>query len=299
MKRKMILGSDFWTDCDDAVAMRLLARAHLRGDIELLGICLNACMADSLVACDALLAYEGIAPAIALDLEATGVARHTFQGMLAARGSTRFSSNADAEDPIRFYRRLLADADGKVEILEIGFMQVLAALLASPGDDLSPLDGRSLVREKVAHLWIMGGKWDEPIGKEHNFNNNPRTRAGAAILCDQWPGEITFLGFEVGRSVLTGGELSEGDLLHDVLVAHGSGGGRSSWDPMLVELALIGDPVAAGYSLTCGRASVDPESGDNRFASAPDGSHAYVVKTLDDRCYRDRINRLIASKPVM
>ena len=299
MKRKMILGSDFWTDCDDAVAMRLIARAHLKGEIDLLGICLNACMQDSLVACDVFLASNGIAPPIALDRKATGMARHTFQDKLAARKSARFSSNEEAEDPIRFYRRLLAFADTKVEILEIGFMQVLADLLDSAPDDLSPLDGMTLVHEKVSHLWIMGGRWDVPIGKEHNFNNNPRTRRGAAILCDRWPGEITFLGFEVGASVLSGGELSEGDLLHDVLLWHGSGAGRSSWDPMLVLLALVGDHQAAGYSTVRGRAKVDPETGDNSFLESENGPHVYVVKTEDDAFYCDAINRLIASDAEM
>jgi hypothetical protein len=295
MKRKMILGSDFWTDCDDAVAMRLLARAHRKGEIELLGVCLNACMPLSLVSCDAFLSANGVTVPIALDLRATGVAKHTFQQILMPHASGRFSSNADAEEPIRFYRRLLAASDSRVEILEIGFMQVLADLLDSPPDDLSPLDGESLVREKVAHLWVMGGKWDVPIGAEHNFNNNPRTRIGASELCRRWPGEITFLGFEVGFSVLTGGELAEGDLLRDVLVAHGSGAGRSSWDPMLVLLALTRDLSLAGYTAVCGRASVDPESGENRFAQGPDGPHRYVVKAKPDSFYSDAINRLIAS----
>ena len=39
--RKMILGTDWWTDCDDAVALRLLAKAHKAGDITLLGIGIN------------------------------------------------------------------------------------------------------------------------------------------------------------------------------------------------------------------------------------------------------------------
>ena len=297
--RNMILGSDWWTDCDDAVAMRLLARAHLAGEIELLGVCLNACMEQSLVSCDAYLASNGISPPIALDLAATGVGRHTFQPILMPYATGRFRSNADAEEPISFYRRLLAESEERVEILEIGFMQVLGGLLDSPPDGISPLDGLSLVREKVEHLWVMGGRWDCPVGREHNFNHNPFTRVGAAKLCDRWPGEITFLGFEVGDSVLTGGALAEGDLLHDVLVAHGSGAGRRSWDPMLVWLALIGDPEKAGYAVRRGIASADPETGDNTFREDPDGRHRYVIKTREDAFYSDAINRAIASKQTL
>ena len=34
--RKFILDTDWWTDCDDAVAIRLLCNAHIKKEIELL-----------------------------------------------------------------------------------------------------------------------------------------------------------------------------------------------------------------------------------------------------------------------
>ena len=45
--RNFILGTDWWTDCDDAVAIKLLANAVLARKVGLLGIGINACMADS------------------------------------------------------------------------------------------------------------------------------------------------------------------------------------------------------------------------------------------------------------
>lgn len=42
--RKFILGTDWWTDCDDAMAVRLLANAVLSKKAELLGVGINACM---------------------------------------------------------------------------------------------------------------------------------------------------------------------------------------------------------------------------------------------------------------
>ena len=44
MMKNILLGTDWWTDCDDAVAVRLLARAHKAGEIKLIGIGINACM---------------------------------------------------------------------------------------------------------------------------------------------------------------------------------------------------------------------------------------------------------------
>ena len=42
--RKFIVGTDWWTDCDDVIAMKLLARAVTEKKAELLGIGINACM---------------------------------------------------------------------------------------------------------------------------------------------------------------------------------------------------------------------------------------------------------------
>ena len=64
---------------------------------------------------------------------------------------------------------------------------------------------------------------------------------------------------------------------------------------MLVWLALVGDPAAAGYRTVRGCASVDPETGENRFLEAANGPHRYVVKTMPDAFYADAIDRLIAS----
>ena len=68
--RNVILGTDWWTDCDDAVAVRLLCRAHRRGEVRLLGIGVNACMADSAASLSAFLTAEGVEVPVGLDRDA-------------------------------------------------------------------------------------------------------------------------------------------------------------------------------------------------------------------------------------
>ncbi len=217
---KIIAGTDWWTDCDDAVALRLLARAHLRGEIELLGVAVNACMEDSAPSLDAYLSIEGL-PNL-------------------------------------------------------------------------PLDGLRLVREKVNKLWAMAGNWADPRhGFEHNFAKTPRASSAANIVCKKWPTPVTFLGFEVGQSVITGGRLPEGDPLRQILIDHGTPAGRCSWDPMLALLVLTGDEKAAGYGVVRGRASVSAQSGINRFKADENGPHAYVVKERPDAFYRQNIDLAI------
>lgn len=292
--RKFILGTDWWSDCDDAVAVRILSRAAKEKRIELLGIVINACMDLSVCSLDSFLKSEGISNLpIGLDASAVGFyGRISYQHALAKSGLSDMT-NQDAEDPVRLYRRLLASSDTKVEILEIGFLQAVSALLLSTPDDISPLSGIELVREKVERFWVMAGKWDTDGGREHNFCLNEITRRAAKIFCELCPVRVTFLGFEVGVDVITGSTLKDGDLLHNILTDHGSKNGRPSWDPMLVLAAITHDMEKAGYREIFGRASVDEEDGANHFKKENGGPHSYLVKIHENSFYQNTIDSLI------
>ncbi|MBQ8212977.1 MAG: hypothetical protein IJZ80_03125, partial [Clostridia bacterium] len=58
--RNFILGTDWWTDCDDAVALRLLARFVKEKKINLLGIGINACMEYSVASLKGFLFANGL-----------------------------------------------------------------------------------------------------------------------------------------------------------------------------------------------------------------------------------------------
>lgn len=289
--RKLILGTDWWTDCDDAVALRLIANADKKGEIKLIGIGINAAMEHSVASLRGFLKAEGLTDIpVGIDLSATnfgGVPK--YQKRLAESLGKEFT-NADAEDAVRLYRRLLTEAEGKVEILEIGFLQVASALLLSTGDDISEKSGLELVSEKVAKFWVMAGKWDGDGEREHNFCLNERTRRAARIFCELCPVPVTFLGWEIGYGVITGGKLQEGDPLKAVLNDHGSHNGRHSWDPMTALMAIIGDEEKAGYAITRGYASVDEEDGANHFKKDANGPHAHVTKLYPNSYYEDAIN---------
>ncbi|MBQ4136545.1 MAG: hypothetical protein IJD67_00400 [Clostridia bacterium] len=290
--RKIILGTDWGLDCDDVVAVRILARAHKQGRIKLCGVVINHFLENSVASLDGFLESEGIhALPLGIDRSITS-GEGKYQAHLAKR-AVSYSSNDDAEDGIRLYRRLLAESDGKVEIAEIGFLQALAGLIQSKPDDISDKSGVELMREKVDKLWIMAGKWDDEIGKEYNFNYNPITRAAASVVCALAPVPITFLGFEIGVDVISGSKLDADDVLYIAMVDHGSVNGRSSWDPMLALLAVNGSEEDSGYSIVHGRASADAKSGDNTFVRDENGPHAYVVRKFAPEYYADAIDGFI------
>lgn len=293
--RSFIFGTDWGADSDDAVAARLLARAAAAGQIRLLGAGINCVGEHSYASLCAYFAHEGVSVPVGLDTRELGFDwRETYQPRLAAHRPEL--NNRMADTAVRVYRRALATCEGKAEIAEVGFLQVLADLLLSPADDLSPLTGYELVRDKVAHVWIMGGKWDEDGGREFNLSAHPTAAWAAATVVEKCPAPITFLGFEIGDGVVTGDRLPEGDWLKQALTDHGSGAGRYSWDPMLVALALAGDPARAGYRTVEGYAAIDPATGANHFTPTAGGPHHYVVKVQEDRFYTEAINRAIEPK---
>ena len=287
-KRTVILGTDWWTDCDDAAALRIACRADQAGLWHLTGVICNACMEYSAASLNAFMTSEGYGKLpIGLDREATDFGRNPpYQKTLTEKLPHSINTNDDLPDGLALYLRLLEEAEVPVEIMEIGYPQVLAALCKDP-------DGYRYLAEKVSCLWMMAGNWEKDgVGVENNFARAPRSRKAAAYLLEHCPCPIVFLGWEVGASVISGKPETvpdDNDPLRMAFIAHGSRDGRSSWDPMLVLLALAGDAETAGYTLRRGYASVDPETGENRFRYDETGPHAYVVKTQPDCWYEEEL----------
>lgn len=142
-----------------------------------------------------------------------------------------YKQNADAEDAVQLYRRILASAEGPVELVEIGYLQAVVALFKSMPDDIPEKTEMRLVCEKVRKIWVMAGKWDWDGEEENNFCRNERSRTAAHDFCALAPVPVTFLGWEVGNTVITGGKLSHRDYLYQVLCDHGLETAVPPWIP--------------------------------------------------------------------
>ncbi|MCL2299025.1 MAG: hypothetical protein FWC27_02615 [Firmicutes bacterium] len=294
--RPFLLGTDWWTDVDDVVALRVLAHAHKAGKIALEGVCINACMAYSCPSVDAFLQNEGLPGVpIGVDREATGYGGKPPYQKRMAQSPGNHRTNDECLDAVRLYRQTLARAETQIEIAEIGFCQVLAAVLRSPPDEFSPLPGHELLRQKCKHIWAMAGRWDAPDGGyEYNLSHTAPNCRAASEFYENCPVPVTFLGFEAGLNVITGDVLKgRDDMLARALKDHGSENGRHSWDPMLALLALAGEPEQAGYRAVYGQAKIDPADGKNTWIADENGSQRYVIKTRPDRFYRDAIHAMI------
>ena len=207
-------------------------------------------------------------------------------------GSTTGRSVANLPRAVRVLRDALATAaDASVVIAAIGFATNLRDLLRSPrdsdGDGLPP--GVELVREKVRRLVWMGGR-ARPVWSIHppewNFaacggeaSCGPYSQLGEItnVTLDEWPAAvpISFLGFEAGVEVQTGGFLrdypdgsspcADGYRAFCSRMGGWCGlGGRASWDPMAVLYAVRGNSYGR-YDIEPGRMMVDPRSGRNTW----------------------------------
>ena len=118
--RKIILGTDWWTDCDDAVALRLICRAIKDKAILLLGIGVNACMECSISSLKGFLKAEGVADIpVGIDLNATDFGGNPPYQKRLAEAFCPDALNSDAEDAVRLYRRILVSEKGKLDIIEL------------------------------------------------------------------------------------------------------------------------------------------------------------------------------------
>lgn len=289
---KIIHGTDWWTDCDDVAALRLLCRAHNTGAIELQCVCADAVMDKTASSLSAFMKDSGVTVPIGIDrtFHNDNTERCRYQPVLSEYPHD--VENDDCEEAYKLFRRVLANLDGKADITEVGFQQNIYYLMISEPDEISPLSGMELIKEKVNKIWLMAGKWDEENGREYNIIAYPAAIKAANYIFENSPVPVTCLGFEVGESVISCGNADKNDLVKKAFIAHGSVNGRCSWDPMLVLMAIINDEEKAGYDVVQGTASVDPETGNNNF-TVGDGNHAYVVKKFDDSYYANQIDELI------
>ena len=182
----------------------------------------------------------------------------------------------DAPDAVSVYRQILSSQpDTSVNVITVGFFTNLAALLQSPPDAYSDLDGAALVKKKVKRLISMAGRF--PDGREFNVCTDS---AASVIVFNQWPTPITLSGFEIGVELLTGKRLITSDITNSPVKNVFSMGmtldpdGRCSWDETA---ALVGVRGCGDYFSTVkGRMIVAPD-GSNTWVDDPNGTQERLV----------------------
>lgn len=303
---RILFDTDMGPDVDDAGALAILHVLADRGELDLLGVGISTvgdAHTPAISFVDAVNTYYG-RPDIPIGLwKGKGFGFFDpYASDVASNPSLYPHDLGDSNDGVPsaagLYRHLLSgEADDSVTMVCVGPMNNLLALLDSPPDADSMLDGAQLVAAKVARLVQMGG--DYPTGSEFNFLFQPDPGTTRAAL-DRWPTPIVFSGFALGTEILTGSALADTPASNPVRRAYelytgNLGGLHQSWDLTAALAASRG--TGADWSLSPPGTNHADDSGQNTFTQAPGGPHRYLERRVDASTIADELNALLATPP--
>ncbi len=297
----IILDTDMESDVDDVGALAMLHALADRGELTILGVMMSALNPASAACAERINHYFG-RPNIPIgNVRGDGVMRDSrYAAHIAAEFPGALESGDAAPDATALYRRLLAgQPDDSVVIVTIGYKTNLRNLLHSDACEHSDLSGRALVARKV-RLWMcMGGRF--PSGREANILWDARAAHDAI---KDWPTEIIFSGWEIGRDIYTGGQLADLPVdspvrrsyqLFNNLQPH------RSWDQaalLYAARALDGGTAGDYWELSPpGHIVIDPDDGSNRWENDPDGTHRHKRLKMDPERVAAEINVLMMHQP--
>lgn len=298
----VIFDTDMGNDIDDALALAMLHSLTSRGECRLIGVTLTNANSFAVPYVRLMNRFYGrgaLPVGVALKNVKDGDHDNYLSAALKSapeeyRGS---DLHAAAEPAVVVLRRLLAASGEKVIIVQVGFSTNLAALLDSPGDAISPMNGMELARTKVALLSAMAGNFVE-LKPEYNVKLDV---AAAQNVFERWPTPVLFSGFEIGRDLLYPASSIEKDFTytnwHPVAVSYRAYNkmpyDRPSWD---LTAALAAVRPSRYFSVSPkGKVHVDGQ-GTTRFVSG-DGDRQYLILEAGQRAKAREALMLLASEP--
>lgn len=216
-------------------------------------------------------------------------------------GSKYINNIPNDLDSIRLYRKILSNAeDNSIIIISIGQFSNLNNLLISLPDDISPLSGYELIKNKVHHFVSMS----TIINDNHqlcSFNNNERF-VEYNIECDvmdarnfisNCPKEIIFIDFYCGVDVWTGKPLmNKPSPFYEAYIRYNKDfenhEGRS-WDLIAIYYAIKEDLYD---KLGPGKMIID-EKGYSSFIYDKNGNHYYLRPNENKETIEKTINKYL------
>ncbi|GHT14937.1 nucleoside hydrolase [Planctomycetales bacterium] len=203
---RLIFDTDLGNDIDDAMALAVIHALQNRAECELLAITVtkdNRYAAPMIAVLNKFYGRANIPIAIVKDGPAKADERYNRQVLELKddAGNPRYSydlpPNEQLPEAVSYLRkRLAAEPDGSVVLVQVGFFTNFARLLETPGDDISPLTGKELIAKKVKLLSLMASN----INGNHEYNVGLDIPSAKKMIAE-WPTEMVFSGAEIGIAV--------------------------------------------------------------------------------------------------
>ncbi len=305
--KKIILDTDLGADCDDAGALALLHTCANAGKCELTALTLGTANPWAAHCAKVINAYyRREIPIAQTDVLPPGEDTAYFPHSYAKHIAERFPLPApvQTELPVPLMRRTLAGCGkGEVVLVVIGGCNNLAALLLSPPDEISPLTGEQLVREKVAGVSLMGcffptaevpEVWQGGKKMEAEWNILQDIPSAQTVFT-RCPVPIAITQYTVGNAIHTGGVLIEQQRENPVAECYfvHSNGNRASWDPVTAYFAVFGQD---GYFSAGERGAVTiDQRGVSTFRPCKEGRH-FVLECKNPAAAEKRIDEVLLGK---
>jgi inosine-uridine nucleoside N-ribohydrolase len=332
----VIFDTDVWSDIDDPLALAMVHALEDRGEMKLLAVTISTNYPWCAPYIDVLNTFYG-RPHVPIGMVREGmdvefiirqlpdwfvpVSRYVHLCERKNADGTwlhphRLTPESAIPDAAQLLRETLAaQEDGSVVVIQIGYSTNLARLLSSPGDAISSLSGRELVRKKVRSLVVMAGSFRKSTTSEGapcarasrgktlpkqdpEFNLMVDVPAAQALFAN-WPTPIVASGVEVGEALPFPPE----SVLHDFRYVQNH--------PIEQTYRLFGDERQAKYpdtanphphltfDLTTVLYAARPDrnyfslsepgwisvmdDGSSRFEADPKGSHQYLVLSEEQK----------------
>ena len=299
----VIFDSDLGNDVDDALALAMLHTLTDRGECKLIGVTLtnaNPAAVPYVRMFNRFYGREALPVGAAIRRLPKGSDDNYLTSALrSAPAQFKRKEDASAEPAVRVLRRLLVGSREKVIIVQVGFSSNLAALLDSKPDDIAPLDGIALIREKVALLSAMAGNFAGGKREYNVFTDAPAARH----LLERWPVPIVFSGFEIGLNLKYPATSIEKDFnyteWHPVVASYRAFG-KMPYDRPTWDLTSVLYAVRSGHGYFSlsenGTARVDA-SDLTPFTTRTDGRHCYLLLELAQRARALEALTMLTSQP--
>lgn len=313
----LIFDTDIGNDCDDVLALAMIHALQSRDECELLAVTITKDHELAAPFTDCVNTFYGRGD-IPIGVCRSGVTPEEgkFNGLASATedGQLRYphdlTSGKQAPTAVEVLRKALTKSeDGSVVVCQVGFSTNLADLLDSPADEISPLPGIELVKQKVRLLSVMAAAFEkipdrntgEPkLYREYNvFKDIP----SACRLCAKWPTPIIWSGFEIGLNLKYPHESIERDYgyvaHHPVAEAYElyipPPHDRPTWDLTSVLAAIRPDHNYFDLS-PAGQVTV-LEDGYTEFEPKEGGRDRYLILRDDQKARAIEALTLLSSEP--
>ena len=219
---KVIYDTDMDCDCDDAGALAVLHALMDFNEVEILGVVVDVPIEAS-ARCVTIINNYYNRPEIPVGLledpnyeksekyqlyrtvkKLITKGRDYYTEAIVEQFSSDITRSQKIWEAVNLYRSLLSNSeDHSVVIVAVGLLTALKALLDSPPDDLSPLNGIDLAKQKVKKLVTMGIGRFPSAQAQFNWLMDWES---ARFVINHWPTNLVVQ--PNGTEFLTGNKLS-------------------------------------------------------------------------------------------